>query len=98
MYQKDLALNTLYEAKKFGFGANMQLAPSLEIAGGTVTVYGSNKDDAPTALADMSADADNPDISGLVPFALVPKYLAFTGTATRVTIVGIQVKALGTIV
>ena len=97
MLQKDVTLGHVYECELVKFGPLNQLLPSIEVVGGTVNVYGSHKLDKPASLAEMSLDADNPDVSGIVPFQVVPKYLAFTGTATRVTINGMKVEDMGAI-
>lgn len=97
MLQKDVSVGRLYECELVKFGPLNQLLPSIEVVGGTVDVYGSHLLDAPTALSQMSVDADNPGVSGIVPFQVVPKYIAFTGTATRITVNGMKVEDRGVI-
>lgn len=98
-YQEELQLDTLYEVSKRGdaYGTE-QLAQSLSIDSGGVSVYGYNGATQPTSLAGMTLNTENVDVQGIVSFSLIPRYIYVTqtsGTTTELVATGLEIKDLG---
>ena len=99
-YQTALALDTLYEVRKAKISADEQRGPNLWINSGTVDVYGSNSATQPGALANMTLSTENTEVSGLVQFTAIPRYIAIvqnTGTTTELVASGVDVVSRGAI-
>lgn len=91
-YQQTIALNTLYEVRRSApVSGSEQIMPSIEVIGGTVTVYGSQQEpvSAPTAMF-----ATRTGFTGIEAFGVIPNYLYITGTATSITLSGVSAKAV----
>ena len=69
------------------------------IHGGTADIYGITSATQPTALSEMDLNAENTGVSGIIPFGIVPKYIAVKeNTPTPVVVFsGINLKAVGTV-
>jgi len=102
-YERSLSLSTLYRIGKtntlLGF-IGPQGLPNLSIEDGTVDVYGSNSATQPATLADMRVSVDTTGVYGVVPFGVVPKWIAIvqnSGTTNEVVSYGIDVQNFGAI-
>ncbi|MCE6993068.1 hypothetical protein [Dyadobacter sp. CY323] len=87
--QSPISLNTLYLIERKLAGDEQ---PGIEVIGGTVDIYGSQKTptSAPTGMFKTSAG-----FSGIDSFGMVPKYLYITqatGTTTSIILTGISAK------
>lgn len=101
-YKTALAVGTLYRVGRIRGEKNVgpQGVPNLWINSGTVSVYGSNSVTTPTALSQMTLNAENTGVSGVVEFNLVPTFIAITqasGTTTELIAYGLVVESLGAI-
>ena len=92
--QKKLEVDILYETSLTAYGSKVQESPNLYV-NGTVLIYGSNSETQPEDLTDMYAYTDT--VTGLAPFAVVPRWIAITGIATEIIISGIGVASRGAI-
>ena len=66
--------------------------------GGTVSVYHSDSMTQPVNLTDMILSAKDTDIAGVADLnPIMTDYIAFTGTATEITMAGFGLAKLGSI-
>ena len=98
----EIALNRLYKSNK-GIGINkvdLQLNPNIFINSGTVNIYGSNSKIQPTSVSDMTLNAENTAINGVVLFDVIPTWIAITqnsGTTTEIVLTGVNAQDKGSI-
>jgi hypothetical protein len=91
-YQVEIQPDTLYEIKEGYYSAEDEVKSiNVEIVGADCNIYGSNKGTAPTTLSEMSLEADSPQ-SGILPFGVVPRYLAISGSPTSIILTGIEIE------
>lgn len=93
-YQTEIDLATLYEVKKLGgvSGLGDQIAPSIEVIGGTVDIYVSQTEPVspPTGMAVIE---NGTAMVGTALFNVIPSYLYIaqsTGTTTSIVLTGIE--------
>lgn len=99
-YQKQINLDTLYEVSLNGAAASDQLKQNIYVNSGAVDIYTSNSATAPTYLNDMVLDATSSNLSGIVPFLVIPNYIAIvqkSGTSAEIILSGLETKSLGSI-
>lgn len=96
MGQLSLELDTLYELDLSESLTRKQLVPNIEV-NGACTIYGSNSTTKPASLAAMSKDSSNEDFTGIMPFGVLPRWIAITGEATEITITGVRAVSRGAI-
>ena len=95
-YQTTLTVDTLYEVRAMGKGVE-QIAPNIEINGGTADIYVSQID--PTAGAaptGMNIITNGADLAGSASFAFVQNYLYVKEKTpiTSVVIAGVEVEVV----
>lgn len=87
-YQQVINAGTLYEVRRSApvSGAE-QVAPSIEVIGGTATIYGSQQQPGspPTAMF-----ATRTGFTGIEAFGVIPNYLYVTGTGLTITLSGVK--------
>ncbi len=85
--------DTMYSTSVFYGAQHSQLAPNIEVVGGTVNVWGSQSapDSPPTGMSETQAG-----FGGISSFAVVPNYMFFeTASGTPViTLTGIKAATL----
>ena len=91
--QTALTLSHLYSISEQGTAtANnpfRQIQPNLFVNSGTVSVYGYNGATKPTALSGMVLNSTPTVVAGILPFDILPTYIAVvqvSGTSTEVVI------------
>lgn len=95
-YQETPVVGTLYETTINNSAAALQGAVNV-FANAATTIYGSNSATQPTALSQMFADTDNAGFTGIMPFTVLPRWIAFTGTATELKMLGVRLSNKGAI-
>lgn len=96
LFEETLSLGTLYKVGPIG----PQGQTRLFVNSGTVNVYGSDSLTQPTAISEMTLNAENENVSGVLSFGVIPKWLAITqnsGTTTELVSYGVAVVGLGAI-
>lgn len=92
-YQETVQLGRLYEVLYRPRGTE-QIQPNLSVDTGTVDVHGVNSGTQPTSMADLTLNTENQNVGGIVPFAVVPRYILVTqntGTTTELVISGLDI-------
>lgn len=99
-----LQLDTLYKVKQVNTENFERKGIVIDITGGTASIYGSNGTNeidgtpvAPTSLAEMSLNDENDSVQYIKGFNVLPRYIALTGTATKIIVTGMIVDDLGSI-
>lgn len=97
-YQTTITKQTLYEIFALGgvSGIGAQLAPTIEIIGGSGDVYVSQTEpgSAPTGMAIIE---NGSDLTGTAAFSYLPRYLYVdenTATITSIVLTGISATAV----
>jgi len=104
-YQSTLTLGRLYEVKLAPIGESReQVAPSIWVNSGSVDIYVSQSGTQPAALANMTLNDADTDVSGIASFDLqgntIPRYISVaqnTGTSTEIIISGVSIDDKGAI-
>lgn len=87
-YQTEIQPATLYATNKLGgVWGSEQLAPSIEVIGGDVVIYGSQTEPVapPTGMA-----VGKTAFQGFEAFGVIPNYLYITGTPTSIVLSGVE--------
>ena len=101
-FKEQLVLTNLYRVGLRGgvSGVGEQLAPSIWVNDGSVSIYVSNSETQPTSLAEMTLNDHDTGIEGIREFALIPTWMVITqvaGTSTEVVVSGLFAEDYGTI-
>lgn len=87
-YQQTILPNVLYEVRRSGISTGSeQVAPSIEVIGGVVSIYGAQTLPAapPTGMS-LAQSA----FSGVQAFGVIPNYLYVSGSPTSIVLSGVQ--------
>jgi len=88
-FQTVLTKDTLYAV--VAQGRTDQLKPSIEVKGGTATLYTSQALPESDPLTDDMV-ADSTTLEGFMAMLCVPNYILITGAATSIVVSGLRVE------
>ena len=93
-YQKEVVTGKLYKVsqKSVASGISEQLAPSIQVIGHSIDIYGSQikEASAPTGMV-----LEDIDFMGLRAFSLIPNYIYLkdnSGTPTKIIVSGLDIE------
>lgn len=100
--QVSVTLGRLYEVTLLGGASGIANALNASIwANNTISIYGSESATEPAALADMTLQEENTDVSGTLVLSsavsALPRYIAITGAASEVVATGLVLDDKGAI-
>lgn len=93
-FQKQLSLDTLYKVNLDYHAAADQVQPNIFINSGTINIYAYNGATEPDYLNDMVLQSTSTNLSGLIPFSVIPTYIAITqntGTSSEIISSGLEI-------